>query len=109
MYDPRCPGPALTGSLGLSSSRLMVPITTPGPPHSFPSTLKEPLSPARFQCLHPQFWKPGLTFLPAGVLKNLMGPPSWRQKGSYSGNILFKAEQETNGSAIQRDCLGLEI
>jgi hypothetical protein len=30
-------------------------------------------------------------------------------KGPHSGNFLFKAEQETNGSAIHWDRLGLEI
>lgn len=48
-------------------------------------------------------------FLPSGVPKNQVGVRSWRQKGSRSGNFLFKAQQETNGSAVHRDPLGLEI
>lgn len=44
-----------------------------------------------------------------GTPKSRTELPSWRQKRSYSGSFPFKAEQETNGSAIHRDRLGLEI
>ena len=60
-------------------------------------------SPASFQCplpcphhLNTLVW----VFLPSRVLKNQVLLPGWRKKGSYSGNFLFKAEQETTTTLI---------
>lgn len=101
-----CPGPALMMGGGGGSSHLVVPITAPtSTPSSFP-TLREP-------CPHSlsQYWNSGLCF---PSIRSPEEPGRGAEleaegKGSHSGNFLFKAQQETNDSAVHRDPLGLEI
>ena len=96
--------------LGLPTS------SSPGHPSLLLLTLKSPLLsqlsvPLALSTPSWQVWTTTLVwvFLPSGVLKNQVLLPGWRQKGSYSENFLFKAEQETNDSAVHWDHLGLEI